>query len=613
MALSGWSGGTVDLVIDDTVVDAALTDYPIRMLISAASGQSSEDLTAIFTELGTNKLKIAVENGDTGNECYVEIEKWDNVAEVAELWIKVPSVSDASPTGLKLYFDSGHADNTTYVGDIGSVPGATVWDSDFVFVSHQSQDPSGAAPQITDSTGNSNDGTSYGSMTSGDLVDGAVGDAIDYVTDDYIDLGTGASLFVNGADGMTLSATIYPRANASNTIIGRDSVSDRGYDWRVMSGPKMTLETAGTGNVAANANVTLNAWNNVAVIQSAGSLTHYLAGDVHGTSGITNVPVNTAHTNIGRRPYTGVEQYANAIIDEVRISKTVRSAAWIKADHHSILDTLITYTITPVEANRGDIVIPSIQAGGADGGHGSVSLPGIEVSGIGGGYGGIDVPAVDASGAGAGYGGVEIGIEVSGAGGGYGGIEVPAVDVSGESGGGGGVTLNNVTVYGEGDDVVLLEVTGQLYEISGGFDVITETVLDLTGTIYQIGGGFQIDEIEITGQIYELGGGFGIETAIPIELTGKIYELGGGFDIATDLPVELTGKLYEVSGGFDIITDSPFEITGQIYEVGGGFDIHGEAPQAELTGQIYQISGGFTLGGSGACSGVLAYSPGASC
>jgi hypothetical protein len=39
------------------------------------------------------------------------------------------------------------------------------------------EDPSGTAPQVIDSTSNSNDGTSAGSMTSGDLVDGEIGKA----------------------------------------------------------------------------------------------------------------------------------------------------------------------------------------------------------------------------------------------------------------------------------------------------------------------------------------------------------------------------------------------------------------------------------------------------
>jgi len=62
---------------------------------------------------------------------YVEIEKWDNGNEEADLWVKVPSVSDSGVTTLFLYYDSEHADNTDYVGDTGDTPAKSVWDSDF--------------------------------------------------------------------------------------------------------------------------------------------------------------------------------------------------------------------------------------------------------------------------------------------------------------------------------------------------------------------------------------------------------------------------------------------------------------------------------------------------
>lgn len=55
-----------------------------------------------------------------------------------------------------------------------------VYDSNFKFVSHMNNDPSGSAPQLLDSTSNGNNGTSAGSMASGDLVNGSYGKGIDF-------------------------------------------------------------------------------------------------------------------------------------------------------------------------------------------------------------------------------------------------------------------------------------------------------------------------------------------------------------------------------------------------------------------------------------------------
>ena len=41
--------------------------------------------------------------------------------------------------------------------------------------------------------------------------------------------------------------------------------------------------------------------------------------------------------------YTDDDYYFNGLIDEVRISDTARSPAWIKASYNSENDTLLTY------------------------------------------------------------------------------------------------------------------------------------------------------------------------------------------------------------------------------------------------------------------------------
>ena len=134
--LSGWAKRT-RLTIDHNDIAAPLTDFPVSVYLSTASGRNNDDVTFIFDELQSdaNRFKIAATD-DNCNELYVEIEKWDQASEQAWLWVRVPSISDTTDTVLHLYYDSTHADNTAYVGDPASTPGQTVWSNGFAGVWH---------------------------------------------------------------------------------------------------------------------------------------------------------------------------------------------------------------------------------------------------------------------------------------------------------------------------------------------------------------------------------------------------------------------------------------------------------------------------------------------
>ena len=69
---------------------------------------------------------------------------------------------------------------------------------------------------------------------------------------------------------------------------------------------------------------------------------------VNGSSEDSDI-ITTANNNtdevllIGARDISLMDNYHDDVIDEVRISDTARSAAWIKATYNSLWDTLLTY------------------------------------------------------------------------------------------------------------------------------------------------------------------------------------------------------------------------------------------------------------------------------
>ena len=87
--LSGW-GKRVKVTIDHNDIISGLSSFPVLLHLSSSSGRGNDDVTSVFDELQSdnNRRKIAVTTVESGTQCYVEIEKWDDATEQAWLWVK---------------------------------------------------------------------------------------------------------------------------------------------------------------------------------------------------------------------------------------------------------------------------------------------------------------------------------------------------------------------------------------------------------------------------------------------------------------------------------------------------------------------------------------------
>jgi hypothetical protein len=341
MALSGWAN-RIKLTIDSSKISAALTDFPVRIHLSSSSGISGFDATAIFTELASdaNRKKIAVgTDGDV--ECYVEIDHWDHANQTADLWVKIPSVSDTADTVLYLHYDSSHADNTTYVGDRGETPAQNVWDSDFLAVYHLTD----CLTNVYDST--ANDRIASENVNSATPYDSLVGKAVDFqLQTDVINAGNNADLQIVE---QTVEAICRPEANDRGIICkgwSRGVISTRDWDLYGNGSNLIWWYGDGTGTIGqvSAALPSLNSW-------------HYIAAKHDGTTNADGMGVLIDNNAWVRAQATALNiSTANSLIlggsgnnftfrgqlDEVRISKVARSDAWLEATYQSNFDTLIT-------------------------------------------------------------------------------------------------------------------------------------------------------------------------------------------------------------------------------------------------------------------------------
>ncbi len=337
----------IKVTASNTNIDSDLTHFPLLLTLGTSVGTGNTDVSCVFDELTSdaNRKKIAVTKSDGETQCYVEIEKWDDANETAVLWVSKSdlTLSSSATTDLYLYYDSTHADNTTYVGDVGSR--TEVWDSNHKAVYHMSE----SSYPYYDSTSNSKDSTDG---TYPAQIDAKIGKGQDFERDssNYIKVPTLANwstteteltleafvklesvsnyetVFHSGDDG-----TFILRLNSDNTFVFGIHSNSTWY-WNTTAG---TYTSGVWYHLVASwkKNDYLKFYINASPESNVSSPDYYL------TDLGTTYPMVFGEYSGGGTP----ADYFDGIMDEVRVSNTVRSAAWIKASYYTETDNLVSW------------------------------------------------------------------------------------------------------------------------------------------------------------------------------------------------------------------------------------------------------------------------------
>lgn len=312
------------ITINHAEVSAALSNFPLLVSLVDSDLQSS----AL-----ANGHDLCVTDTD-GDPLSFEIERWDSASGALDAWVRVPTLRVDQDTALYLYYGDDR--------DVDRSDPSGVWDSDYLGVYHM------GGP--SDSTAGNRAGTAVGVTT----VAGRIGNAASFDgADGYLELGQDAfdDLFASGG---TVEAWFRATTFGENEL-GRifDKASGTpptgGWTLFVRDNGQLVDQSIGFGQAfdgnkqrlwnAPDNSITLVTWHHVAVVYDSALPTNdpviYLDGAPAtistltlglGTPSAADSDADSA-LRIGNHYAASTRTFAG-LIDEVRFSNSMRSAAW---------------------------------------------------------------------------------------------------------------------------------------------------------------------------------------------------------------------------------------------------------------------------------------------
>ena len=252
-------------------------------------------------------------------------------------WVSVPSLNTG--TVIRIYYGTTRPSYTP----------TAVWDTNYKGVWHLEEAGTGTAGDYVDSTSNNNDGQGGGGTTNRvpAQASGQIGYGQDFEgtdsTPDFIDVGSASSLSITGS--ITLEAWVKVESweyEYWHMIVARQYGTGSGDGYLLCANDGGTGYIIVGGNNANYGTLIPGSWYHIVGVASGSTRRVYING-VGGTtgSGVTwSLDANPVLIGAGENsgPGTFPDEQFDGIIDEVRISNTVRSAAWIQTEYSNMFN-----------------------------------------------------------------------------------------------------------------------------------------------------------------------------------------------------------------------------------------------------------------------------------
>lgn len=334
---------------------AGLTNYP--MLFSVVDPDLRTTANGGFVGNNNGYDIVFYQTGCVGKLDH-EVERYNAATGELVAWIRIPYLSATANTSIQMYYGN---DTVTI-----NPSTASTWNSNYNGVWHLHENPAGTAPQMIDRTGNGHNGTSYGSMTSGNSVPGKFANGVSFdEVDDHIripDFLYGQELTVSfwfnaaevngGGYQYMFSHGVFSNNCNLNVYIGEDAITPPAE----IPNRRMVKTNYRDINDANNFD-TLNAgdtwidgnWHMYTIkIQDEGGATVYIDGQPRVNYSIwgenTFDPINSIY--LGGRQDLQVTRFYGGYLDEVRISSTWHTHEWIETEFNNLNSPSTFYSVS---------------------------------------------------------------------------------------------------------------------------------------------------------------------------------------------------------------------------------------------------------------------------
>ncbi|MFA5186602.1 MAG: LamG-like jellyroll fold domain-containing protein [Patescibacteria group bacterium] len=321
------------ITIDHMKVEETLTGFVLPVVLTSSNFQ--------FNAAKPDGTDIRFTDGED-NLLDFERVFHDSVNKIAEYQVACPTLTTLADVVVYMPYGNPSADD--------AATQEATWDDNFVAVYHMNDGVDNA--HITDSTQYDNDGTKKGANEPVQAA-GKVGYAQTFdASDDYIDCGQDASLNF-GSSSFTISFLINPSSVTDTGVLQKGRPGSHGgvgmqINMRTYSGLSINLKDDIENAVAIDVGLPFSTgvYSHGALVidRVAGTATLF----INGAQSLSAIDISsiTGSLDVAEDFYIG---YRNGSIfaglfDELRVSDTIRSAAWIKAESYAALGTLGTMT-----------------------------------------------------------------------------------------------------------------------------------------------------------------------------------------------------------------------------------------------------------------------------
>jgi len=302
-----------EITIDSSKIDSNLTDFPVMVKATSSDYDMAllNDDNVYFTDMNDNLLDFEVEYASSTERVY---------------HIRIPSISSSSNTQFRLKYDGSGYSN-------GRNP-ENVWDSNYQLVYHMGS-------SLNDSTSNNRNGSNFGSS----IVSGLNGQGRNFDgSNDYVNTN-----YVTNLDDFSWTGvfeTDTTSTSGTDNIICSFETTSQEWARLAIDNNRIISYVDNNGSredLESNITISTNTYYYATVTRNGSSIKLYANGNLVDT-GSTNTSLITSPNTIkiGKKGDNDISENFNGTIDEIRLSNSERSSAWIKAEYHSLFNTLIS-------------------------------------------------------------------------------------------------------------------------------------------------------------------------------------------------------------------------------------------------------------------------------